>query len=482
MTTPVQSAALGVINDKLQTGWFNPVTHADIKTVTDTLSKLNGPDAHAVIADLKAHGKLDQIAAETVDGSVAGLGGLSTTERAAFFSNMAGKLDGADLATLARAFGTSDSNHGAPYVEELGKAVATHASPDAKVQFINQLKGATADQSARVTNSLGSSTSVEGDADAVAIGEVLGSLRGAHAERALALLNPAELKAVLAASIDTTSRTSSVGEGGTMQSLAWNASSFNQIMRAGASIGDAHTKAQLFNAGAETMRTVEATSQFIPGTAVIGRGAALGKMAAGLTKVLDSDTSGVMRDLAYNSQTRGGAAMSLYAKVMLSADGAAAGGKAQLGATLAKLQLGNSLNENAYDRLNRTFPAPLSGQSVRQNAGALGYFVGSVYNGADSISKDVKAQQEMITTLLKTGLTLVDKAKVGGLAGQVTASTAKEWVQFAVRGAISDPGRSAAQMLERAALPVDPATNQLTVGDDVRNAFNTALTTTQRLN
>ena len=34
MTTPVQSAALGVINDKLQTGWFNPVTHADIKTVT----------------------------------------------------------------------------------------------------------------------------------------------------------------------------------------------------------------------------------------------------------------------------------------------------------------------------------------------------------------------------------------------------------------------------------------------------------------
>ena len=146
MTSPIQNAAIGTINDRLQTGWFNPVTHGDIKSVADTLQGLNGADAKAVIADLKAHGKLDQIASESVDGSIAGLGGLSTTERSAFFNDMAGKLDGASLADLARAFGKTDANTGgARYVEEIGKAVAAHASPDAKVQFVNNLKGATVD-------------------------------------------------------------------------------------------------------------------------------------------------------------------------------------------------------------------------------------------------------------------------------------------------------------------------------------------------
>jgi len=157
----------------------------------------------------------------------------------------------------------------------------------------------------------------------------------------------------------------------------------------------------------------------------------------------------------------------------------------KLGEQMAKLQLGNGLNENAVARLDQSITVPGSnGQTRRENAGALGYFVGSVYSAAASISKDVKQQQEEVTAVLKSVLTIVDKAKVGGPAAAAvgtTASVAKEWVQFAVRGAIQDPGSSAATQLEHGALPINSATGELGVGDNVTNAFNTSLDRVQRL-
>jgi hypothetical protein len=161
------------------------------------------------------------------------------------------------------------------------------------------------------------------------------------------------------------------------------------------------------------------------------------------------------------------------------------GQEAKLGEQMARLQFGNNLNENAVGRLDQAVAVPGSnGQQRRENAGALGYFVGSVYSAAASISKDVKAQQEMTTAVLKSALTVIDKAKVGGPAAAAvgtTASVAKEWVQFAVRAAIQDPGNSAATQLERAALPINSATGEIGVGDNITNAFNTTLSRVQRL-
>ena len=480
MPTPVQSAAVQAIDDKLQTGWFNPVTHADIKSVSDTLQGLNGADAKAVIAELKAQGKLDQIASESIDGSIAGLGGLSTGERSALFNNLAGKLDGASLADLTRAFGRTDSQtNGARYVEELGKAVATHATPDAKVQFVTNLKGATVDHPNRASAGFGGSTMVDGDADAVAVGDVIGSLRGAYAQTAIASLSPNELKAVMTASIDATYRVTATGAGAT-GALDWNANSFNAIMTAGATVGSAHVKATLFEAGAAVMRGVDHTPGLQLGTAVIGKDAALSKMTEGLTAVLSSDVGGVMRDMAYSGASKNGTAMASYTKQMLGDNGTAAGGKARLGEFMAKLQMGNSLNADPVKYLNATTTVAGTDQSQRTNAGALGYFVGSVYKGADARSKDVKDQQDMVNAVLKSGLTILDKAKVGGLAGQTIASVGKEWTIYAVRAAIRDEGNGAAVKLENAALPINPANDRLGVGDAVFSAFEDHLTSTAR--
>ncbi|MEG3175331.1 hypothetical protein U1872_03755 [Sphingomonas sp. RB3P16] len=482
MVTPVQQSAVNDIRAKLDSsGVFNTVTHDEVNDIAARLKGLSATDTDAVIDELSRTGQLDTLAREGTDGSWFGNGGWSASERKDVFNDLAAKLDGTSLARVSNALASTDANgaDGHARVGEFASAIASHASAAAKVDYIRAEASRTTDSTGYSSAGFGGSVSHDSDAEAAGVATVLGSLRGAQAEAGFRALDPAQTRAVMRAGVDATLN-STASSAGSANSLSWDTAGLRGVLGAASSIGNADLKARLFDAGVDTMRSVRDSNSVFGGLTVVGKDAALSEITSGLTKLIDSDTSGVVRELAYNQETADGSDLAAYAKQLLNS-----GQTDTLGRQMARLQLGNGLNENAVGRLDVVTTVPGSnGQERRENAGALGYFVGSTYSATASISKDVKAQQEMVTAVLKSALTVVDKAKVGGpaaLAVGTTASVAKEWVQFAVRAAIQDPGSSAATQLERAALPTNPATAELGVGDDIANAFNTTLSRVQRL-
>ncbi|RZI94518.1 MAG: hypothetical protein EOP39_30415, partial [Rubrivivax sp.] len=194
------------IRHHMETGWFNPVTNGDIKSVKSILSNLDAADSRAVISKLGAN-ELRQIADEMNDDSWFGNGGLSQGERRDFFNEMARDLGGADLARLSQAFDRttgrqtsrdrllSDDN-----ITGLAAAIGQHGSNQTQLDFVKQLAGASTDQTAIDTMH----ESRLHDPQARAIAEVIGSMDAATAQQALQGLLPEQRQAVLKAATNET--------------------------------------------------------------------------------------------------------------------------------------------------------------------------------------------------------------------------------------------------------------------------------------
>ncbi|WP_336970689.1 hypothetical protein [Sphingobium aromaticiconvertens] len=475
MADPVGDA-VNTINEKLDTsGWFNTVTNDETHDIVNTLTNLPADQADQVIDRLQQDGKLDGVAHEVMDGDWFGNGGLSGDERRGFLADMAGKLDGQSLTALSDSFSRVD-NGGFEPVSELGSAVSTHASPQTKVEYIGAMK-AQVDDSSQTDIGFGYSANSFQDAEATAVGDVLGSLRGSYAEEGFNAIGD-KLPDVLTSSIDG-QMTTTTSYGGASNTMTWNADSYEAIMDAAASTGNADQKAQIFDAGVDTMREVRDTGNVIGGLTVVGKDDAMRQMTDGLTKIIDSDTSGVMRELTFNQGTMDGSNFAAYAKEMLNQ-----GRESELGTQMGRLQVGNDGTENPVERLNAVETVPGTNQERRANAGALGYFVGGTYAATAARSADVQEQRDTVTAILKSALTVVDKgASLGGPAARgvaAGAAVAKEWMQIAVKGAIADEGAAAAIRLERAALPVNGQTGELGVGDNVASAFEDRLASVSR--
>lgn len=478
MADPVQDTVNSVTQNLDASGLFNTVTHDEVRTSVEAIQALPADQADQVIDQLAQNGQLDRLAEEVMDGSWFGNGGLSTDERQQFFSDMAGKLDGQSLAALSGSFARKGGDDGGyEPVTELGRAVATHTPPSEKVEYIRQLGGQT-EVNGRLDAGLGYANTSYTDAEGRAIGDVLGSLRGSYAEQGFQALGP-NLNNVLQSSIDANLVSTAGPMGGGANTMSWSADQFRGIMDAAASMGNADLKAQVFAAGAQTMREVEGTDNVIGGLTVVGKDDTLRAMTDGLTAVVNSDTTGVMRELTYNSATMDGSDFATYAKQMLDQ-----GRNDELAAQMGRLQFGNGMNENAVTRLDEVATVPGTSQERRENAGALGYFVGATQAAAQSITTDVAEQRAIATAFLKSVLTVVDKASplTGPAAPAVgtSAAVAKEWVQFGVNAAIGDPTADAGIMLERAALPIDNNTRELGVGDNVASAFEDRLASVGR--
>ena len=475
MTDPVGDA-VNTIHDKLDTsGWFNTVSNDETHDVVNTLTALPADQADQVVDRLAQSGDLDRVAHEVMDGDWFGNGGLSGDERRAFFADMAGKLDGDSLAALSDAFAGAD-NGGFDPVTELGQAVATHGSSQAKVDYIAAMKGSV-DDATQAHYGLGYSSSQMQDAEATAVGDVLGSLRGSYAQLGFEAIGD-KLPDVLTSATDGQLMTIA-SQAGASNSISWNADSFEAIMGAAASTYDPDLKAQVFDAGVQTLRAVRDTDSVLGGLTVVGKDETLRQMTDGLTAIIDSDTTGVMGELTYNQQTMDGSSFAAYAKEKLNQ-----GREQELGQQMGRLQVGNYATENPVDYLNQVETVAGTDQERRANAGALGYFVGGVYAATTARSADVAEQRETVTAILKSALTVVDKvASLGGPTGRVVAGGAavgKEWMQIAVKNAIADEGAAAGIRLERGALPVNGQTGELGVGDAVASAFEDRLASVTR--
>lgn len=487
---PPSKDAVDSVKKAMESGFFNPITNDDVKNAVGALTKLDPANTRAAISELAKDGALDKLASEINDGKTFGLGGLSADEKRSFFAEMAKDLGGAELKQLSDAFAKAGGDyHGKADVEALGQAIATHATADAKLDYIKAQAGSTLDHPADTTSpfTLGGSirTTSHGDAEAAAVGQVLASFKGnpAYAEQAFEALNPKQLRGVLDASIhrqemDTTSV--SMGGAAHSNSTTLDTSTYKAILEAGAQSTDADFKAKLFAEGAAVLKSVPQQNLLV-GVSVLDRDAATRTMAEGLTAVLKSDVSGVMRELSFNAETRDGTAFATYAKQMLNDKQTE-----PLADMMQQLQVGGNKNENPINRFEATSQVTLpNGDKVDryENAAALGHYVGGVQAAAASITTDRKAQAELLSAVLKSGLTIVDKSGVGGRGVGTAAAVAKEWVTIGTNAAlkaIQDDPAAAGKALDLAAVPTDTKTGEEAVGSNSKSAYNTALDTVVR--
>ncbi len=462
--------AVDSIQDRLSTSFTDwAVTHGDVQAIANTFEGLDANQTQAVIDQLAADGTLDKIAQEFTDDKVMGLGGLTVAERSTFFNDMARKLDGEGLKTLSDSFARTDDNSGGySDVVALGQAVATHASSDVKVDYVQAMADSATDRPDYSSAGFGGSTSRTGDAEAAAIGEVLGGLQGnpAAAQEAFGSLTDAQLQAVMSASIDETVNYSSHAVTASMDGKV-----AGQILASASQISNPDLKARIFDAGAETLNHINEDFGFP--VVAIGDTDAANTLANGLTHLLDTDTTGIMRELAYNQSTMDGTGFSAYAKHLLNTDQ-----EAVLGEQMARLQLGNDLSQDPIARFEDTTTLA-SGAQRYENAGTLGYFVGGVYSATESISDDVATQREMTTNVLNTALATVTLGVGPATAGAI--SVGRNWVATAIDAAITDPGADAAQQLERAAIPMNPNTGEMGVGSAAFSGFNDRVSQVTRL-
>jgi hypothetical protein len=480
MVDSVQSATAYISKKLDSSGVFNTVTHQEMQEVAAKLKSLPAAQADAVIDNLAKSGDLKKLADEGVDGSWFGNGGFTASERLDFFKDMASKLDGQSLSALSNAFINTDKNgtSGLSRGKELASAVAAQNSPQVKLDFIKEQAKLSTDQKS-VSDYGMVSQSIDADPQAAAIATVIGSMKGAQAAKAFESLTTNQLRAVMNASIEGTMTTVAT-DGAAIPSVSWDTKSFDKLMTAAASmpdsklpatsppnsVADAKLKAKIFDIGVQTMRSVREN-----GGIYVSNKAALNSMTAGLTRLIDSNVNGVIGSLSRNARdTRSGDSLSAYSAQML-----ASGQEAKLGQMMAKLQLGDSLKENPSARLDVTATRTgTTNGSYNPNAETLGYFVGSVRAGATYQTKNIQEQREMTTAILKSALSVIDKAAgvAKNVPAGVAASVGKEWVQYAVKAMIDDPTKSAGQMLDRAALPINPANDELAVGAQVTSGFN----------
>lgn len=474
-TNRVQQTADAIRGD-LTGHWYNPVGGDDVQRAVDRLTALTPAEQRDVVRNLAADGTLDHFTAEMTDGSWIA-GGLSADQKRDFFNQVAQSLDGASLAQLSASFGRTDRQGDREDVTALADAVATHAAGAVKADYVAALAGqSTTDNTYHVEGHFGYAQSDRGDPEALAISRVLGSMQGQpEAYRAFQAVaqKPEVLKSVAEASVGQ----SMISAGDGTSSVLHDPKAFQAMagalaaMRPQAGVAQADIndlRAHVFGAGAETLKDVPS----------IDKDAAKA-ITGGLTQIVQSDATGVMRELTFNADTRDGSAFAGYAKAMMNT-----GQQAKLGEMFTQMQIGGDLN-NPQDPIARfeSYVTLPNGERRYENAAAMGYFAGGLRAAAQSITKDEQGQADQLTAVLKIGLTLLDKSGAGGKVVGAAAASVKEVVQFGARAAVdalSDHPENTARALELAGVPSDPKTGETAVGSNSFSAYEDATTFVER--
>ncbi|MEM6265955.1 MAG: hypothetical protein AAF707_00390 [Pseudomonadota bacterium] len=479
MSDPVQNT-IDRTQERLSTGWTDwAVTPGDLRNIAADLDALTPSQRQEVIEGL-SDDDLQKLAGEIMQTRPL-IGGLSSGERQELFTDLARGLDGTQLARVAEAFATTggDSDGFTP-IGELAAAVATHSGTQQKLDFIAELAPLTTDSTSFSSTGIGYSNSTYADAQANAVGTVIASMRGQAVTQALNILDDAQLQAVIDTSVQANMSTASAS-GGIAASMSWDTSGYEGIMEAVATartvggsspIDSVEQRARVFDAAGNALAEIDDTSTIIGGLTVIGKSDTMAAVTQGMTEVLESDTTGIVSELAYDQRFDEGNAMTAYSKAMLQS-----GQEQELGEIMGRLQFGNNLNENPIARLEAQVDVG-NGGTINANAGTLGYFVGSVHAATRQVSSDIAEQQALVSDVLGAALGFIDF----GAVGPAVDFASKQLITASVEAAINDTGSAPAERLEDAAIPADPETNNRAISDAANSAFDDSISKVIRNN
>ena len=196
--------------------------------------------------------------------------------------------------------------------------------------------------------------------------------------------------------------------------------------------GSAKEKARLFEMGANKITQIrdEANSN---GVVPFGLGTYYGQPAEdlirnSLTKILDSDTTGVMTQM--ETLNRKGKGMTAYIKSMINS-----GEKDQLATFINRLQRGNDLSQNPIENFTKK-TTDAEGNEYFRNASIMGYFTGSIISATEQITGDRTKQAEIIKGIFGNVLSLADAGKGGTVIGAASSQIVNDITERLNKGNI----------------------------------------------
>lgn len=412
------SDTVSEIRDNLRDGFWDEVTRGELQENSRLLNGLSPADTNSVVAEL-SDGELDKWIDELYDSNWLGLGeaGLTADERRDLFNNFARDLDAGQLDRVYQSLGSESRQ------AELLDAIGRHGSDAVKVALVERLASRTTDQPYDFNAGWASSSSTHWDADAVAVGRLLTSINTQSAfSQALGSLSHDQLDAVMQAGIRET--TTSYYQSNGIPSTAFDTTELVDLIATTSRFGTAEEKARVFELGSRLIRDIRAHDTLLSPTPSVDGHA--GDISDVLSQLIDTDTNGIVTALERGADprsdsplaglnTRNGNGMSTYlAELVRQQD------YDQLHQLIARLQIGNSLPGNG-DPLAflSEFTLDREGNRNRQNASNLGYLLGGLREGIESISSDRQAQADMLATIFTTALGLIP----GGNAASKAAIT-----------------------------------------------------------
>ncbi|EHR70540.1 hypothetical protein BurJ1DRAFT_1674 [Burkholderiales bacterium JOSHI_001] len=411
------------IRNKLKDGgWLeDDLTHDELKDIAKTLEGLSPQEANQVLSKL-TDAEINKIADEIDSSGIGNYDGLSKDQKHDLIASLAGKLDAKQFERVAKAFDDP---------KEIGDIVAAQGSNDAKIGFINAHKG-DASSGPQVGGWLDSMSGVTryGNDSARAIATVLGSMDAAGLERAIGktnsqgefeagALSAQQLREVFDAAVDQTAYSGPPGTGGGVPSYGYNVEQLNRIVDAVSRSGDAGLKTEVFMAASQSLGKIQdvAGSLLTPSANANQQASSLSDHLGGLLK---SDPRGIVDRLERADSF--GDALTRYTRQQL-----ADGKTADLHDILVELR--NGPNGDARSYLSDT-----------EHAEDLGYALGAVSAGLDSLKKSNKEKADLLGGLIES---VVGNLPYGGDA----ISFASQKALDATLGEVSAGAKEAPQAL-----------------------------------
>ncbi len=459
MTSPGDIAG-DKISDKLdQSGWFNDVTHDELRFINSEIDKLVPADRIDAVKFL-SDSELETWFDEMESNGWFGTGGLSDSEKKELFNDLA---EGLDATQLKRVYDALDDGN----KELLSQAITEKSSDQTKTAFITEISGQTTGDQTNIDAGLFTTTTDCFNYDARNVATILASMDG-HSqefENAVNALNDEQLDAVLTAATNPT-MISSPSFGGTAKTnFFFDTKLFTQIAENVSNSNNAELKGRFFQVGAEQIAKIRETDTPLMPNPLAKQYA--GEVADALTGVLNSDVTGIVTALESNLATsfsRNGKGMSLYMAELMRQ-----GKVRQIHDVIEKLQKGNSLQENPNDYLS-TYTTDQNGNKNYQNLSNLGYVVGAVRAGVSDINADAQEKADILNSIFALGFGSAGKYgsnefKVATVWGYVWVREGVLMVTDQVKSGNVDFGNA----IEELALPSDMTAS------DFEGAFGEAI-------
>lgn len=373
--------AVKAIKESLSQGVFDwDVTHGDLENIQKTFQGLNAEESNQAFAKLSDDDLKNWI--QELNGWN---GSYSREEKQQLFSELTGKLNGENMARFAKLLGNDGFDSG-----DFGRAVGQNASADARVDFVK--------------NMAGSVEANKGASEAVA--EAISGLQNdpAALDRALNSLSDTQLQKLM----ENITVTSWQYQGA--NTINYNGELLSKMLDAVSKSNNPEVKARMFNAAALYLKSVEDAPNIMLANAIIGKNDAAAKIRDSLTKILDSDTTGISNHLTFNPTYRNGEAVTAYLKSMLKA-----GKTDEVGNLIAKLAKGNNLSEDQMSHFS-TYTTDKDGNKIYENAQMLGYFTGALVAANKQVSGDTEKQADLLKKILSTAAGKIGVEGFGGIA------------------------------------------------------------------